>query len=287
MWYNRFQGFGAPPGRMGMVTKRLLIITIAAFVVHILLWPHSAAGFSPAERVLGLSRSGMASGMPWQIVTYMFLHGGFMHLFGNMLGLYFFGSELEYRLGSRRFLLLYLGTGMLGGLGWLGLSAGSNAICIGASGAVFGVIGTFAALYPHRQITLLVFYVLPVTLTARTLAIIFGAISLLLLRSNAGGIAHAAHLGGGVAGYIYGMRIGGTRYPRPGEFSKMLRQGWAGWRAARRRRQFDVFTRESDAEVTVNWGDVDRILLKVKALGMGSLTREEREVLDHASRHAR
>ncbi len=289
MWQaNRFQGFGAVPGGMGPATKRLLQVTVGVFVLGFLLWPQPGGDFSPLEQAFGLSRRGLAAGRVWQPLTYLFLHGGFMHLLGNMLGLYFFGSELERRLGSRRFLLLYFGAGVLGGLGWLLLSAGDTTVCIGASGAVFGIIGAFAALYPHRQITLLVFFVLPVTLKARTLALIIGAMSLLLLRGNTGGIAHAAHLAGGVAGYLYGMRIGGGHVPGwPGESGRQWWQGLSSLRARMRRQQFKVFTTPLEDEGPVDWNEVDRILVKVKTLGMGSLTRGERDVLDRASRQVR
>jgi len=287
MWQgNRFQGFGLMPGGMGLVTRRLLAITVGVFILDFLLWPGRAGVISPFERVFGLSRSGLASGMLWQPLTYQFLHGSFMHLFGNMLGLYFFGSELESRLGGRRFLLLYLGGGVLGGIGWLLLSARGAVPCIGASGAIFAVIGAFAALYPHRQITLLVFYVLPVTLRARTLALIIGGVSLLLLRSNAGGIAHAAHLAGGMAGYLYGMRVGGFHAGTGGGLES-LRRMFSGLNAQARRNRFRVYSGDSAEDTPVDWHEVDRILMKVHALGMGSLTKGERDVLDRASRQSR
>jgi len=288
MWqqHRGFGGFGMPPGGIGPVTRRLLFMTVGVFVVHFLLWPRPGMQHTPFERVFGLSRQGIASGMLWQVVTYSFLHGGFWHLLGNMIGLYFFGTEIEQRLGSRRFLLLYLGCGVVGGLGWLLLSAGAYSICIGASASVFGVLGTFAALYPHRRITLLVFFVLPVTLTARTLVIIVGVVSVLLLRSEAGGIAHAAHLAGGAAGYFYGWRLSLGRYGGGGAPSWNLQRLFADWRARMRRGQFRVMGNPVD-DGPVDWAEVDRILLKVKALGMGALTKAEREVLDRASRKVR
>ncbi len=290
MWQNnRFQGFGPSPYGMGTVTKRLLVATIAIFVIDWLLWPRPAMGLSALDRWMGLSRSGIFSGKIWQFFTYLFIHGGLMHLFSNMLGLYFFGNELEARLGRQRFLLLYFGAGLLGGLGWLILSSRSDAVCIGASGAVFGIIGAFAAIYPHRQITLLVFFILPVTLTARTLALIFGGVSLLLLRSNAGGIAHAAHLAGGVAGYIYGMRVAGTRAAFAGNTWSTggWRRAWSNARAAWRRQRLSVHYTAPPDNTPVDWNEVDRILIKVKALGMGGLNRQERNVLEQASRQSR
>ncbi len=290
MWqqHRKFGGFGMAVGGIGLVTRRLLFITVGIFIVQFLLWPRTGVVYTPVGRLFGLSREGIASGMLWQVVTYSFLHGGFWHLFGNMLGLYFFGSEIEQRLGSRRFLLLYLACGALGGLGWLLLSGGadSGAVCIGASASVFGVLGTFAALYPRRQITLLVFFVLPVTLSTRMLVLIAGGVSLYFLRSDAGGIAHAAHLAGGAAGYVYGLRLARGSYGRGGGISSDLARLFGDWRARLRRGQFRVMRDVAD-DAPVDWQEVDRILLKVRALGMGGLTRRERDVLDRASRQVR
>lgn len=286
MWQgNRYQGLGGLAGGIGAVTKQLLLINIGVFIVGLLLSPHLPAGTSPLQQSFGLSRDGMAAGKIWQLLTYMFLHGSFMHILGNMLGLFFFGSELESRLGSRRFLLLYLGGGAAGGLGWLLLSATGGDVCIGASGAVLAVIGAFAALYPTRQITLLVFYVLPVTLKARTLALLIGGISLLLLRSGAGGIAHAAHLAGGAAGYLYGLRIAGGGLPKASRSS--WRKLFSNLQAQARRNRFQVFPEPPAHDTPVDWHDVDRILIKVHAQGMGSLSKTERDVLDRASRQTR
>lgn len=287
MWqqHRGFGGFGMSPGGISPVTRRLLFITVGIFILDFLLWPRPVM-YTPFDRVFGLSWNGISSGMLWQVVTYAFLHGGFWHLLGNMVGLYFFGSEIEQRVGSRRFLLLYLGCGVLGGLGWLLLSADAHSVCIGASASVLGILGTFAALYPHRQITLLVFFVLPVTLTARTLVIIVGVVSVLLLRSEAGGIAHAAHLAGGAAGYFYGWRLARGRYRGVAAPPWNLQRLFSHWRARMRRGQFRVMGTPMD-DGPVDWADVDRVLLKVKALGMGALTKADRDVLDRASRKVR
>ncbi len=277
MWQsNGFQRIHRASRGIGVTTKTLLIITVGVFVLS---WSATGGAF---DRVFGLSRIGLAEGKLWQVVSYLFLHGSFMHLVGNMLGLYFFGTELEQRLGSRRFLLLYLGCGILGGLGWLILSGRSGGLCIGASGSVLGLVGTFAALYPRRQLTLLVFYVLPVTLTARTLALVIGGFSLLFLGSDAGGIAHAAHLAGGIAGYVYGLTLCGQGLRGVDwRFGRML----SDWMARRRRTHFRVVPKPTVDE-PVDWQAVDRILFKVRATGMQSLTSAEREILDRASRKA-
>jgi membrane associated rhomboid family serine protease len=260
----------------------LVIATLAVFAVQFVadrLW----GGVFTA--LFGLSRFGIAHGAVWQLGTYLFLHGGFWHIILNMFGLVTFGREMEASLGSRRFALLYFGCGLAGGLGWMLLSSTGGAPCIGASGAVFGVLGAFAALFPQRQVTLLLFFVLPVRMTARAMAIVFGLISIMLMFTTDGNIAHAAHLAGGVAGYLYGRRWvkrGGWLGIETGYTGL---NGWlTGLRARWRRSRLRVVSGEADV---ASADDVDRLLEKIKAQGIGSLTPRERDTLERASRSRR
>ena len=95
---------------------------------------------------------GLALERPWTFITYLFLHGDFWHLFGNMLGLYFLGPRVESRLGGRRFLTLYFLSGIVGAA--LSIPLAPNAAIIGASGAVFGVMLGFARYWPHERLML-------------------------------------------------------------------------------------------------------------------------------------
>lgn len=186
------------------VTKALLLITIGVYLLQTV-----ARAFLPFDVTVMFALSGNAI-QHWQLwrgVTYIFLHGGIFHLFVNMLVLFMFGREMELVLGAKRFLSLYLGCGILGGVGWVIISGNSPAYCLGASGAVFGIIGAFAAIFPFRKITLLIFYVLPVTMTARTMVIGLAVLSVFALMGSDGNIAHSAHLAGGLAGYIYGRNM--------------------------------------------------------------------------------
>jgi len=292
MRFDRTYGMGGSLGGLpetGGVTKRLLIANIAIFFVYMLFFASSVQP-DPVIRIFALSARGLGRGMIWQLVTYMFLHGGLLHLFGNMLGLFFFGRELEFRLGPARFLYLYVGGGILGALGWLVLGAlGLYSLqrpMIGASGAVFAIVGAYAALYPHRRVTLLVFFVLPVTMTARTMALLFGGFSLLML-GDGSSIAHAAHLAGGMAGYVYGMYLaGGGAYHGHGPGFRAWSFGGArNWMARLRRSRLRIY-RTPDQEQPVDWERVDRILIKIKAQGFGALSASERAELDRASRSA-
>jgi len=138
----------------------------------------------------------------WQPVTYAFLHGSFFHLFFNMLGLYMFGADLERVWGPRRYLVYYAVSVLAAGIAQLGFAAlsGSAAPAIGASGGVFGLLLAFALYFPQRTV-LLIFP--PVPMPAWLFATLYGALELVLgVTGTAGGVAHFAHLGGMVGGYL-------------------------------------------------------------------------------------
>ena len=159
----------------------------------------------------------------WQPVTHMFMHGGFWHLFFNMYTLYFFGRVLEERWGARKFQIFYFVTGLGAALvhtgvewlqmqHWMGqVAEGSMAAqakihalkmtpTVGASGAIYGVLMGFAMLYPDAILSL-VFP--PVSMKAKWFVLIFAAIELLTgVTGMGGGIAHFAHLGGLIFGYL-------------------------------------------------------------------------------------
>jgi membrane associated rhomboid family serine protease len=212
---------------------------------------------------------------PWTLVTYMFLHGGFGHLFFNMLGLYFFGPRLEDRLGGRPFLTLYFLSG-LGGAVFSFLFARQYPV-VGASGAVYGVLLGFAMFWPRERIYL--WMIIPVE--AWLLAVLLVAGSLWAgVSGTASRTAHFAHLGGLVFAFAY------------------LR--WAEWRrgAGRRAWQKAITASQpsaglSDREALARWKavpldgmheinreEVVRLLIKSEAEGVRSLTPAERAFLD-------
>lgn len=183
----------------------------------------------------GLHAPLLLQGFVWQPVTYMFLHGSLAHLLLNGFTLLFFGSGLEIEVGARRFWGIFLLGGVVGGICWaladlfeprllawlsdgftwgrdllrvlsLRRAAGGYGVCIGASGGVFALIGAFAALFPRREVLVLV-VVWPVTLKARTLAVLLGVVTLAAAIVGLGQVAYAAHLAGGAAGYAFGLRL--------------------------------------------------------------------------------
>ena len=212
---------------------------------------------------------------PWTLVTYMFLHGGFWHLFLNMLGLFFFGPRLEARLGARAFLLLYFLSG-LGGAVFSFLPP--MAPVVGASGAVFGVLLGFARYWPNEPIY--IWGILPVQ--ARWLIIFLAAFSLYAgLTQVNDGVAHFAHLGGFVGGFLF-LRKWDRRHKK-----RLVEKQNSFYRARgapdiEARRRWEAIPLDDLHEL--NRGEVVVLLEKVEARGVKSLTPDERAFLDRMVR---
>lgn len=135
---------------------------------------------------------------PWQLVSYMFLHAGFAHIFFNLLALWMFGQAIENYWGTRRFSVYYFLTGIGAGLSQLLIGAGAPTV--GASGAVYGILLAFGMMFPERPIMLLF---PPIPIKAKYFVLIFGGIELFSgVTGTSAGIAHFAHLGGMLVGYI-------------------------------------------------------------------------------------
>jgi membrane associated rhomboid family serine protease len=136
---------------------------------------------------------------PWTLITHMFVHANFSHLFWNMLFLFFFGTELERRVGEDKFLQIFIFSGIVAALGQMMISSGSM---VGASGALFGVMGCLAIIAP--EIRILLFFVIPMSI--RSAVVLFALIDFLTLGS-ADNIAHMAHIVGLLVGLAYGQAM--------------------------------------------------------------------------------
>lgn len=181
------------------------------------------------DHYLGLSLDGLRHGYLWQLVSFQFLHGGVFHLLINSWGIYVFGPPVEQAVGRGRFLWLYLLSGIFGGLfhvlgsfvfpshfGTLAVGGATAYIpVVGASAGLFGLIAAFATLFPRQELTVFLFFVFPVTVTARVLLGVSAGIGLLGVFLASGQVAHGAHLGGMVMGFVF------VRYSRI--FDKHLR----------------------------------------------------------------
>lgn len=159
----------------------------------------------PVERFLALHPSYLFV-MPWQIVTCIFLHGSFDHYLVNMIVLLFFGSELERRAGGNNYLKIFFLSGIAGNLAYLlfAYSTGELYPALGASGAIYGIMGTLAIIAP--EIRVLFFFMIPMGI--RTALLLFAAYDLFMLPFSAQtGVAHAAHLAGLLVGLYYGKKL--------------------------------------------------------------------------------
>ena len=151
---------------------------------------------------LALSREGLADGGWWQLITHAFLHGNLLHLAVNMVALWFTGPLIEELLGPVRYLALYLGGAVVGGILQTLATPGSVDL-VGASGSVCALLVGFGTLFPSLQITALIFFVIPVKMKASTLGWLVIVGSLLFWAFGIERqIGHLAHLGGGIAGFL-------------------------------------------------------------------------------------
>lgn len=220
---------------------------------------------------------------PWTPITYMFLHAGFGHLFGNMIGIFFFGPRLEQRLGAKGFLTLYFAAGIGGAFfeSVLALFVGPVSM-VGASGGVFGVLAGFAYYWPRETIIL---FPIPIPIQAWLLVALYVIWSLYAGLSAArigGGVAHFAHLGGAVVAFGYLWFSDWRRGAAKRDFQRAMRtpsnrsSGFVGDRMSMERWK-GIST---DSLHELNREEVQRLLDKAKAGGAASLTQSERAFMD-------
>jgi membrane associated rhomboid family serine protease len=230
-----------PLANIPPVVKNLLIINIICFIPVLMYSRPNELG--PVEKYLGLYYFNSPMFKPWQVVTYMFIHGGFMHIFFNMFALYSFGTIVEQTLGSKRFFNYYF----ICGFGAIALQMLVQAIevhsvigsfttpnpeiwynklplpdaqtlydifngpMVGASGAIFGLLIAFGMLYPNMELMIMF---IPVPVKAKYIIPVYIVVELFLgVQKYAGdSVAHFAHLGGALIGFIL-IKIWGIRKP--------------------------------------------------------------------------
>jgi len=181
-----------PP--MPPVTRALLLINVAAFCIGTFMGPWFTG-------LLGLWPLGHGF-LPWQVGTYAFLHGSVGHLFFNMLGLWMFGSELERLWGRQRFMQFYAASVLSAAVAQLLVTwlLGSMYPTVGASGGLFGLLLAYGMTYPNRTIVPLI---PPIPMKAKVFVAIYGGLELLMgVTGSASGVAHFAHLGGMLGGFL-------------------------------------------------------------------------------------
>ncbi len=300
--YNRPSMFGGfsffPP-----VIKYLLISNIAIFIFQHFIFAGFKVGGVPISvfflKYFALNPIGseVFPFYPWQLFTYLFMHGGFWHLFLNMLALWMFGMELENIWGSKKFLMYYLMCGVGAGLATILLTplfSGLNLPTVGASGSVYGILVAFGMLFPNREIYL--YFLLPIK--AKYFVIIYMAIELFSVGSNTG-VAHLAHLGGALVGFVY-ILITRSNINDLFRFDKTPKVSQKRPTNIYRNRYYEKYNTTStgdsisDAEYYSkgnNYSDsditqekVDEILDKIGKDGYQNLTEEEKRILFEASK---
>ncbi len=261
------------PATWNVVTW-LLVINAAVFLVNLI-------SVGKLGSYLGLTVDSLRSFWLWTPITYQFTHFGLFHFAGNMLGLFFIGRLLLGIIGPRRLLRVYLLGGLAGGFLEIlfHLAIGKGGLVIGASGAVLSILAAAATILPHQRFQLLLFFIIPISMTLRTvlwLSIGFNVVTLIMvLTDQGGGIAVMAHFGGMLFGWLYIQywyeRDDGAsmkkRFP-----IRILRDSDPAPRARK--------PKKKKAFVS---SDVDAILDKINEQGFQSLSDEEKKLLEKSS----
>ncbi len=290
-----------PPRPRASVVTRLLVVTISVFVVQqvVDVFFPGVGGRSNAffGHWLALSMPNFQDLKVWTILTYGFLHSDgwayflfipipFAHLIFNMLGLYLLGRPVEQQLGRQGFFILYLGAIVMGGAAFLLANFNGPNVVVGASGGVLGIVTVFCLLNPNRQLM-----IIPIPIPVKARWILWGVLAFSLFGlygefSGQGGgmVAHSAHLGGMIAGYLYvrflyrvepAFSFAGAAEPAmelPDWFKRKSRG------SARRAISYTV----NRTDRTAVQAEVDRILDKINATGFASLSDYEKRTLDEA-----
>lgn len=237
--------------------RALIIINIAVFFIQLLFRGEINSMFGLVPLLV------VKKYYIWQLFTYMFLHGGFFHLFFNMFVLWMFGSELESIWGRNEFLKYYFITGIGAGIVYVIAKHNSIIPTIGASGAIYGLLLAFGLTFPNRYVYL--YFFLPIK--AKFLVLIFGVIEFIAAFSGSrDNIAHIAHLGGLLVGFLYLRFLKG--------------------KARRWRRLIFVEKKEKDIDVEIDDTDfedkVNDVLRKLSKVGLNGLTPYEKNILEEA-----
>jgi membrane associated rhomboid family serine protease len=241
-------------------TLRLLVANVAVFFIQMFAPFDITSPLALVPRLMFVR--------PWTLVTYMFLHGSITHILFNMIVLYFFGPQVESRMGSARFLTLYFVGGISGGL--LSILLAPHAAVIGASAALFGVMLAFARFWPRAKI--LIWGILPIEawllVLLTTLFALYSGFT-----GSRGGVADFAHLGGFVGAWLYLIyldRVRGSRGFQKRTVAPVQQHSLSNWRKVDPQRVHEV-----------NRDEVNRILDKINATGLASLTPQERLFLSN------
>lgn len=288
------------------ITTWIICATIAGFILqHVTLKFFPGFGTNRAyEGLLELSVDGILSGKIWTLLSYCLLHSrdNLLHIIINMVMLFFLSRELLPQLGNKRFLWLYGGGVVLGGVLWLATNWTHGGRVVGASAGVYALFMMFAAMNPNRPITFLLFFVIPVTVKPKWLILAIGGYSLfswvffeILGEPGMGSVAHSAHLGGLAAGWLFFRLVHLREWRTPDRAAPSIElPAWMrrNKKAPTTTGAYKVNLSDSTGSATATAtaprskselsAEVDRILDKINSKGFGALSAEEKRILDQA-----
>jgi membrane associated rhomboid family serine protease len=272
-------------GPLTPVVKKLLIINSVIFLAQLIIGHYYP---NLVESLFGLHHIGFIQELKlWQVVTYMFLHGGWFHILFNLLSLWMFAGEIEQLWGSKLFLRYYLVTGIGAGFFiivmnyFIFLHYQMNPVTIGASGAIYGILLAYGLTWPDRKV--LLYFIIPVKI--KYLVLIFGCIEFFGMLSSAAGtggnISHIGHLGGLITGfiYIYTRMRGRPAFKSTGNesidniFTRALKK------VRLKKKKKEIEKRIQSKKI------IDELLEKIARQGMSSLSTQERNRLEWARKH--
>jgi membrane associated rhomboid family serine protease len=265
MYYQRhgsgFGGFGLTHGVKNLLYANGIIFLIYIFSSNVSLLLREHFVLYPYQVIYQFKI--------WQLVTYMFLHGGFLHIFFNMFMLWMFGTEIEREWGTREFLKYYFICGIGAGITLIILSP--HSATIGASGAVYGIMVAYAVKYPNRPIFLYFLFPIPAKYFVAFLVLVsfFSTI-----HESSDGIAHAAHFGGAIIGYVF-LKYRYYIY----KLKNILKQ--------QKKKQKFKYTQGAEEKAEYYRRKIDEILDKINRVGYLNLTDEEKEILEKGSKYLR
>jgi len=280
----------APKERTNVLTWLILAI-VAGFITQLFV-TRFFNGDNLVEQTCALSPTALHDYKLWTLVSYSFLHaqgiGFLLHILANIMGLYFLGKSLLPILGEKRFLTVYLSAVVLGGLTWTAVNWHTESSLIGASAGVMGLLVIFASFFPNQEMTFLLFFVIPVTLKPKHVAL--GALVIDLIGclfyeimgvTSPLGFAHSAHLGGMAAGWIYVHLFHETNWWQ-NLLWKTSRSGlWLEKKPAPQAATLSNYALDFGNKDALR-AEVDRILDKINSKGFGSLSANEKKRLDEA-----
>ncbi|MFQ6007474.1 MAG: rhomboid family intramembrane serine protease [Candidatus Zixiibacteriota bacterium] len=256
--YTVKRGLGFGPGRLSPFIKVIIITNVVIFIIQMI--------YPELIYHLGMTPARFFSEFPnllYQPLSYMFLHGSIGHIFFNMFALWMFGTEIEYSWGSKSFARFYILAGLAGAFLTLAVNFSQPYPIIGASAAIYGVLVAYWIMFPNRY--LYIYFLFPIKVKWA-----IPGMMLLGFLFSAGNIAHMAHLGGAVFGFLY--------LKMDWRWSFIL-QPWKNLRV--RRQKVKLAKNRQKAEDVMK--RIDAILDKINEVGIENISKSDRKFLEEAS----